>query len=65
MLNPWTSTLAVVEIVLDLFNLTNDLLNKIAPEAEDDIIRETRSQLPQLAATVFRSFQERLEWLER
>ena len=65
MLNPWTSTPVIVEIVLDFFNLSVELLNKIPPESEDDTIRETRSKLPSLAGSVFRCFQERLSWLER
>ncbi|KAH8116942.1 Non-repetitive/WGA-negative nucleoporin C-terminal-domain-containing protein [Phellopilus nigrolimitatus] len=65
MLNSWTSTPPVIDIVLDFFNLADKRLVETPPEnAENAIVREVRSQLPKLAAVVFRCFQERLEWLE-
>ena len=65
MIRPWTSTSSIVEIVLNFFNLVDQTLSKIAPEAEDALTREMRSQLPRLGTAVFRAFQERQEWLER
>lgn len=64
MIRPWTSTSSIVEIVLNFFNLVDQTLSKIAPEAEDALTREMRSQLPRLGTAVFRAFQERQEWLE-
>ncbi|EJD02313.1 uncharacterized protein FOMMEDRAFT_124682 [Fomitiporia mediterranea MF3/22] len=64
MLNPWTSSPAVIDIVLDFFNLSDRLLIQTPPEAENKISQDTRRQLPRLGATVFRCFQERQNWLE-
>ncbi|KAL5532748.1 hypothetical protein ACEPAF_4522 [Sanghuangporus sanghuang] len=64
MLNPWTSTSVVVKIVLDFFNLSDELFTKFPPESENEIIRATREQFPVLGETVLRCFRERLEWLE-
>lgn len=65
MLNPWTSTSAIVEVVLDFFDLSDELFVKIPPESEDPIIRATRELFPLLGECVLRCFRERLEWLER
>ncbi|KAI5123360.1 hypothetical protein M0805_001781 [Coniferiporia weirii] len=64
MLDPWTSAPPIVDIVLEFFSLVEQHLTDTPPEMEDVVVREARSQLPQLAAAVFRSFQERHDWLE-
>lgn len=65
MLQAWTSSPAVVEIVLDFFKLMDKLLEDSGANSHGTIAKEARNQLPPLAAAVFRSFQERLDWLER
>ena len=65
MIRPWTSTSSITDLILKFFNLADRALSKIAPEAEDEIARESRSQLPRIGMAVFRAFQERLEGLDR
>lgn len=65
MINAWTSSEPVVEIVLDFFNLVERRLSEAPPEAMDPVIQGLKNQLPKLASAVFRCFQERLGWLER
>ena len=65
MLEAWTSTPAVVEIVLEFFKKIDKLLDSVGPNSESPISKEARNQLPPLAASVFRTFQESLNYLER
>ncbi|THH12017.1 hypothetical protein EW145_g257 [Phellinidium pouzarii] len=64
MLDPWTSVPLIIDIVVDFFTLMERHLTETPPEAEDAVVREARIQLPLLAAVVFRSFQERQDWLD-
>lgn len=65
MFDAWTSTEAVVEVVLDFFNLVERRLSEIPADSERSSTNDLRSLFPQLARAVFRSFQERQDWLER
>lgn len=64
MIDPWTSQLNVIDIVQELFCLTTQLVE--AGNDDPEIAgakRLPRSQLPELASTLFRCIQERLDWL--
>ena len=65
MINAWTSSEPVVEIVLDFFNLVDRRLSEAPTEGTDHAIQSLKNQLPKLASAVFRCFQERQDWLER
>ncbi len=77
----WTSGEAILDLLLDFFNMTADKVvsestgvategsratRSRAPVAEGGpLVAQGRIQLTQLAEAVFRCFDERLSWLER
>ncbi|CAL1704556.1 unnamed protein product [Somion occarium] len=64
LINPWTSQLAIIDIVSELFNLTTKLVERPASEAEPSMSRlQIRKQLPQLASVLFACYHERLQWV--
>ena len=64
MIDPWTSQPNVIDLVNELFLLTTQLAEAGASDLEDaNAKRLPRSQLPDLASTLFRCIQERLDWL--
>lgn len=65
MLDVWTSTETVVDVVLDFFNLAERRLSEMPEDSETPFRSEFRLLFPQLASAVFRAFQERQDWLER
>lgn len=64
MIDPWTSQPNVIDIVQELFRLTTQLAEAGNADPETaGVKRLPRSQLPELASTLFRCIQERLDWL--
>ncbi|EJF65900.1 hypothetical protein DICSQDRAFT_49916 [Dichomitus squalens LYAD-421 SS1] len=65
MIDPWTSQPNVIDLVNELFLLTTQLVEAGAGDAEAaSTKRLPRSQLSDLASTLFRCVQERLDWLD-
>ena len=72
LIRAWTSTETMVNTVVDLFNRSAKFVEEAEPEDTEvqtlstvEVVKETKSQLPALAAVVFRCCSEREEWLER
>ena len=65
MINAWTSSEPVFEIVLDFFNFVDRRLSEVPAEGMDPVTQSLRGQLPRLASAVFRCFKEKQDWLER
>lgn len=66
MIKPWTSTPAVIDVVLGLFDSTTGVAQSPTPaSAAEQRSREPNTQLPELAAILFVCIQERLDWLGR
>ncbi|KAL7283436.1 hypothetical protein ACG7TL_002866 [Trametes sanguinea] len=64
MMDPWTSRADVIDIVSELFTVTTQLVEAPTGDSETADSRSVpRSQLPELAACLFRCIQERLDWL--
>jgi nuclear pore complex protein Nup133 len=70
MIHPWTSRSGVIDLVLELFNATADLLESPSNNNIDDEDRTPQAQgetphvqLPQLAALLFAVLNEHLEYL--
>ena len=66
MIDPWTSRSMTINIVVELFHVTTQLVE--APSGDSDTAdskKVPRSQLPELASCLFRCIQERLDWLAR
>ncbi|KAJ8487889.1 hypothetical protein ONZ51_g3889 [Trametes cubensis] len=64
MIDPWTSQSVTINIVVELFHVTTQLVE--APSGDSDTAdskKVPRSQLPELASCLFRCIQERLDWL--
>ncbi|KAJ7632668.1 hypothetical protein FB45DRAFT_978375 [Roridomyces roridus] len=64
MIDPWTSSPAIIDVVLGLFESTTGVLDS---SARSGVVPErnelSKSQLPDLAAVLFACIQERLDWL--
>ncbi|KAJ7172457.1 methyltransferase type 11 [Mycena filopes] len=64
MIDPWTSSPAVIDVVLGLFESTTKVLDS---STRAGVVLEqntyTSSQLPELASVLFACIQERLDWL--
>ena len=66
MIDPWTSQPSVIDIVTELFETTARLVEKPAGDANPTpSIQQAREQLPNLAAVLFASYKEWLDWLGR
>ena len=65
MVDAWTSSEPVAEIILEFFNLADRRLSEAPAESVDPVTQALQEQLPKLASAVFRCFQERQDWLER
>ncbi|KAI0670336.1 Non-repetitive/WGA-negative nucleoporin C-terminal-domain-containing protein [Trametes maxima] len=64
MLDPWTSQPEIIDIVNEFFNVTAGLVEAPSGDSETaDSKKVPRQQLPELASSLFRCIQERLEWL--
>ena len=64
MIDPWTSQPNVIDFVQELFRLTTQLAEGNNEDPETAGAKKIpRSQLPELASTLFRCIQERLDWL--
>lgn len=64
MIDPWTSQPNVIDFVQELFRLTTQLAEANNEDPETAGAKTIpRSQLPELASTLFRCIQERLDWL--
>ncbi len=61
MIKAWTSRPIIIDAVLSLFDLTTKTIESSARTRD----REPSSQLPALAAVLFKSIRERLDWLLR
>ncbi|KAJ7109426.1 hypothetical protein C8R44DRAFT_634983 [Mycena epipterygia] len=64
MIDPWTSSPAIIDVVLGLFESTTKVLDSSA-RAGVGLERNSHasSQLPELATILFACIQERLDWL--
>ncbi|KAJ7449858.1 hypothetical protein FB451DRAFT_741132 [Mycena latifolia] len=64
MIDPWTSSPAIIDVVLGLFESTTNVLDS---SARAGVVLErnsdSNSQLPELATILFACIQERLDWL--
>lgn len=65
MIDPWTSSTSIIDVVLGLFESTTRVLDSsaragVASERNND----SNTQLPELATILFACIQERLDWLE-
>lgn len=67
MIKPWTSHPAVIDVVLELFDSTTNLLDSPDHQGEDEQERKKVpiAQLPEVASILFACVQERLDWLGR
>ncbi|EIN07336.1 hypothetical protein PUNSTDRAFT_71669 [Punctularia strigosozonata HHB-11173 SS5] len=64
MINPWTSTAAIVEVVRELFDITTQVVESPASAADISQVRAVPlSQLPRLAKVLFQCLDERIQWL--
>ncbi|THG99186.1 hypothetical protein EW026_g3129 [Hermanssonia centrifuga] len=65
MIHPWTSQLSVIDIVSELFESTATLVDSSPSEGDpaNDAKMRAKTQLPELAAVLFASYQEQLQWL--
>ncbi|KAJ7940617.1 Non-repetitive/WGA-negative nucleoporin C-terminal-domain-containing protein [Mycena leptocephala] len=64
MIDPWTSSPAIIDVILGLFESTTKVLDS-STRAGVALERNTyaNSQLPELASILFACIQERLDWL--
>jgi nuclear pore complex protein Nup133 len=66
MIDPWTSSPAIIDVVLGLFESTTKVLDS---SSRAGVVLErnnnSNSQLPELATILFACIQERLDWLCR
>ncbi|KAF9533020.1 hypothetical protein CPB83DRAFT_903494 [Crepidotus variabilis] len=60
MIKAWTSRPSIIDAVLSLFDLTTKAVETGTSRGKD---KEPSSQLPALAAALFESIKERLDWL--
>jgi nuclear pore complex protein Nup133 len=65
MINPWTSTPAVINSVLELFYFTAQYIDTVTITGNDAKASASSSQLPELAKILFQCISERLDWLRR
>jgi nuclear pore complex protein Nup133 len=66
MIKPWSSRPAIIDTVLEFFNVTTECIETLAPGSElVNRDREPMSQMPELAAILLACLQERLDWLGR
>ncbi|KAH9043103.1 hypothetical protein EDB85DRAFT_1855669 [Lactarius pseudohatsudake] len=61
---PWTSKPEVINVVLELFDVTTTYLQSIGESSGEHSSREPNSQLPDLASALFASVHERMSWLQ-
>ncbi|KAH9079551.1 Non-repetitive/WGA-negative nucleoporin C-terminal-domain-containing protein [Lactarius deliciosus] len=61
---PWTSKPEVINVVLELFDVTTTYLQSIGESSDEHSSREPNSQLPDLASALFASVHERMSWLQ-
>jgi len=61
MTKAWTSRPGTIDTVLSLFDLTTKAVESLGSGRIGE--REPSSQLPALAAVLFESLKERLDWL--
>jgi hypothetical protein len=62
---PWTSKPEVINVVLELFDVTTTYLQNFVESSDEHASREPNSQLPDLASALFASVHERMSWLQR
>lgn len=66
MIDPWTSSPAIIDVIIGLFESTTGVLDS---SARSGVILErnnhSKNQLPELATVLFACIQERLDWLGR
>ena len=62
---PWTSKPEVINVVLELFDVTTTYLQNVGEPSDEHASREPDSQLPDLASALFASVHERMSWLQR
>ncbi|KAF7363465.1 Methyltransferase type 11 [Mycena sanguinolenta] len=63
MIDPWTSSPAVIDVILGLFESTTRVLDSTPAGVFLERNSYANSQLPELATVLFASIQERLNWL--
>ncbi|KAI0054126.1 hypothetical protein FA95DRAFT_1530133 [Auriscalpium vulgare] len=63
-IKPWTSKSEVVNVVLELFDLTTTFAESTAGDSGARGSGNPKAQLPELAAVLFACIHERLEWLQ-
>ncbi|KAI0273769.1 Non-repetitive/WGA-negative nucleoporin C-terminal-domain-containing protein [Gloeopeniophorella convolvens] len=63
-IKPWTSKPEAINVVLELFELTTTHVEKVGESLDDHNLREPKSQLPDLASSLFASVHERMGWLQ-
>jgi nuclear pore complex protein Nup133 len=61
---PWTSKPEVINVVLELFDVTTTYLQNFGETSDEHASREPDSQLPDLASALFASVHERMSWLQ-
>ncbi|KAI0306443.1 Non-repetitive/WGA-negative nucleoporin C-terminal-domain-containing protein [Multifurca ochricompacta] len=61
---PWTSKPEVINVVLELFDLTTTYVQNFGESPDEHKARESNSQLPDLASALFASVHERIGWLQ-
>ncbi|KAJ7452358.1 hypothetical protein B0H11DRAFT_1742097 [Mycena galericulata] len=64
MIDPWTSSPAIIDVIIGLFESTTGVLDS---SARSGVVLErnnySKTQLPELATILFACIQERLDWL--
>ncbi|KAH9981165.1 Non-repetitive/WGA-negative nucleoporin C-terminal-domain-containing protein [Lactifluus volemus] len=61
---PWTSKPEVINVVLELFDITTTYVQDLGEAPEEHKSREPNSQLPDLASALFACVHERMGWLQ-
>lgn len=61
---PWTSKPEVINVVLELFDVTTTYLQNFGESSDEHRLREPNSQLPDLASALYASVHERMSWLQ-
>lgn len=62
---PWTSKPEVINVVLELFDVTTTFIQNLGESLDAHKTREPNSQLPDLASALFACVHERMGWLQR
>jgi nuclear pore complex protein Nup133 len=61
---PWTSTVQILDIASEFFEATTKLVESPSTAAEPSVSRKyAKSQMADLADTLFWAFREQIEWL--